>query len=425
MNKRIYWLFLLILISLVSIHCKKLTSFSDRGLTITINNEKLFLKLISLCNKFGDIIYVDTPIISISSRDSIILNSTKAGGIIGVKQSDGRYPVIDFKKARNAGSTQSGFIISGSNQYIKYLVIENAGDNGIWITGTNNIIDHVITRYNNNAGILLSKNANSNTLNYCYSYRNCDVPTKGQNADGFAIKLGANNTIFSYCFSWDNANNGWDSFDKRGDNSAIVTYKNSACWNNGNPDIFSGKYDYDNNKALDKKMWTIQQIMASDPNYENNYNKRNFSINNAKINGMNALDWINEADSYMNGNGFNFGFNTIVQSLDYCIAFDHKSRGFFNNDSPKRVGYFKNSISFNNYINYQLHYIFKEWKNMYTWNPKKLHQYQQSEILEYILNEHLYTKKIYDIREQIVKNCQANKFDDSINFDNIIKNIKY
>ena len=410
------------LISLVSIHCKKITSFSSKELTIDINNEKLFLNYISLLNKFGYIIYVDTPVISISSKDPIILDSTK-GGIIGVKQPNGGYPVIDFKKARNAGSTQSGFIIRGDNHYIKYLVIENAGNNGIWITGSYNTIEHVITRYNNNAGILLSNDANYNTLSYCYSYRNCDVPTKGQNADGFAPKLGANNTIFRYCFSWDNANDGWGSFDKEGDNSAIVTYSHSACWNNGNPDIFSGKYDYDNNKTLDKGMWTIQQIMASDSNYEKNYNERNFSINNAKINGINAVDWINEADSYMNGNGFNFGVNTYVESVYYCLAFDHKSKGFFNNDSQKRVGYFKYSISFQNYINYQLPYIFTEWKNMYSWNPKRHHEYHQSQILNAVSSESSCNKKIYDVREKIVKNCQANKFDDSINFDNIIKNL--
>ena len=60
----------------------------------------------------------------------------------------------------------------------------------------------------------------------------------------------------------------------------------SACWNNGNTAIFTGKYDYDNNKALDKNLWTIKQIMASDPNFESNYNNRKFSIANAKIGGM-------------------------------------------------------------------------------------------------------------------------------------------
>ena len=87
---------------------------------------------------------------------------------------------------------------------MKYLIIQNAGDNGIWINGSQNTLDHIITRYNGDTGIQLSDNAYSNYLNYCYSYRNIDVPTYGGNADGFAPKLGASKTKFNYCFAWDN-----------------------------------------------------------------------------------------------------------------------------------------------------------------------------------------------------------------------------
>lgn len=133
---------------------------------------------------------------------------------------------------------------------MKFLVIQKAGDNGIWISGSKNTLDHIITRYNGDSGIQLSDNADGNYLNYCYSYRNIDVPTFGANADGFAPKLGASNTVFNYCFAWDNSDDGWDSYDKEGDNSASVTYKNSACWNNGNPDVFTGKYDLISNLLI-------------------------------------------------------------------------------------------------------------------------------------------------------------------------------
>ena len=66
-----------------------------------------------------------------------------------MKQPDGTYPRLDFRKARDAGSTARGLTIDGSNQYIKYLIVENSGDNGIWISGTKNVKDHVIARYNN------------------------------------------------------------------------------------------------------------------------------------------------------------------------------------------------------------------------------------------------------------------------------------
>ena len=42
----------------------------------------------------------------------------------------------------------------------------------------------------------------------------------------------------------------WDSYDKEGDNSTTVSYLYSACWNNDNPQVFTGKYDYDNKWTL-------------------------------------------------------------------------------------------------------------------------------------------------------------------------------
>ena len=40
--------------------------------------------------------------------------------------------------------------------------------------------------------------------------------------------------------------------------SSNVTFRHSASWNNGNVNVFSGKYDYDNGKTLDKNMLTTQ-----------------------------------------------------------------------------------------------------------------------------------------------------------------------
>ena len=105
-------------------------------------------------------------------------------------------------------------------------------------------------------------------------------------ADGFAPKLGPKNTIFNYCFSWDNSDDGFDSFDKNGDCTSIVTYLHSACWNNGNSDVFTGKYDYDNGKKIDKNLWTIQEIINSDENFEQNYKIKTFCTDNGKINGI-------------------------------------------------------------------------------------------------------------------------------------------
>ena len=430
MNKKLFTIFLILLISLDSISCKNLASFVDATITtINSDNQNELISAVSKLNKNGGVIYINTAIINISSKSTINLSGSKSGGIVGKKQPNGAYPRISFKKARDAGSTARGFTISGSNKYMKFLTIEHAGDNGIWISGAKNTLDRIITRYNNDSGIQLSDNADSNTLNYCYSYRNIDVKTYGANADGFAPKLGATNTVFKYCFAWDNSDDGWDSYDKQGDYSASVQYLHSACWNNGNPDVFTGKYDYDLGRGLDKNMWTIQQIMAADSSFETNYKNRKFNLSKGKIAGMSVSSWLSKAEGEMNGNGFKFGSKTTAQSTSvyrkavYSVAFDHKAKGFDNNNSQGCTGYIANCVSFNNNINYQLPYVFEKWASNWSWNPLKADQSKQNQGLHVPKDKKSATNSFYSIRNKIITNCAGSKFDDSVNFDNAIKNL--
>ena len=88
-----------------------------------------------------------------------------------MKQPNGQYPSLNFKKVRNEKKKLGGVRISGSNQFVKYLIIEFAGNKGIWITGYKNTVDHVISRYNDASGIQISHGADSNTMNYVYYYK--------------------------------------------------------------------------------------------------------------------------------------------------------------------------------------------------------------------------------------------------------------
>ena len=431
MNKKLFSIFFAVLLTIDTVSCKNLASFGDATITtITSDSQSDLKSAISTLNNSGGIIYIDTPKITVSYTSTFNLSGKKSGGIIGKKQSDGTYPVIDFQKARDNGATCRGFTISGSTLYMKYLIIQSAGDNGIWVSGSKNVLDHIITRYNNDSGIQLSDNADSNTLSYCYSYRNIDVNTYGANADGFAPKLGATNNVFKYCFAWDNSDDGWDSYDKEGDYSAKVEYLHSACWNNGNPDVFTGKYDYDNSKSLDKNLWTVQQLISSDSSFESNYKNKKFSISNGKIAGISASSWLSKAQGEMNGNGFKFGSKTTAQSSSvyrkavYSVAFDHKSKGFDNNNSQDCTGYIANCASFQNNINYQLPYTFEKWASNWSWSPISDHQKKQTQGLHYPESASQATKAFYAIRDQIINLASSNKFDDSINFDSTIKSLK-
>ena len=126
--------------------------YEDEIAKITEDKESALREAINILNKNGGTIYIDTPVINIKTKDKIKLTSTNPGGIVGIKQANGEYPRIDYKQSRDIGATNRAIEISGSNQFIKYLIIENSGRNGIYILGPKNIIDHVISRYNANSG---------------------------------------------------------------------------------------------------------------------------------------------------------------------------------------------------------------------------------------------------------------------------------
>ena len=200
--------------------------------------------------------------------------------IIGVQNADGSYPELDFSNfmAKYIGKASSdaaaGVRISGSNYTLQNLIIEHAPDNGIQIKGKsagNNKVSNCIVRYNNDAGLQVTAGAYRNTIEAVYSYRNCDVYTRGGNADILASKLGAGSgNTFTYCYAWDNSDDGWDSFDKAGDVTPDITYTNCAVWNNGNSDVFTGKYDFDHKKALDENLHLVQLIKAKDGSFASN-----------------------------------------------------------------------------------------------------------------------------------------------------------
>jgi len=112
--------------------------------------------------------------------------------------------------------------------------IQNAGDNCIAVSGSNNTFDQLVIHGCQDTGLQITasssdatndaKAANNLVLN-CDSYENLDQPTNGENADGFAAKLriGPGN-VFRGCRAWNNADDGWDFFAS----DDVVTVDN--CW---------------------------------------------------------------------------------------------------------------------------------------------------------------------------------------------------
>ena len=268
-------------------------SFNDEKeiKTIYSEDESEFIDAIDQLNKKGGNVYIDTPIINLNTQSSISINGQLPGGIIGKRQTNGEYPRINFI-IRNYKDIFPGFNIFGSNKFIEYIIIEHSPFYGISIYGNNNSLDHVISRYNYGSGFNII--GDFNTLNYCYSYRNFAANIYLVNADSFNI-LGEVNNIFNYCFAWDNANSGFNYISYL--NSSELNYLHSGSWNNGNVDIFIGKYDYYNGRPLDKNLWTIQEIMESDPKFASNYYNKKYNIDDAELGGFSVNEWISEVES--------------------------------------------------------------------------------------------------------------------------------
>ena len=419
-------IFLILLIFLDAVPCKNLVSFTTTTTiaTITSDNENELVDAIAILNKNGGTISISTPIIHIKSTCSLTLSGSIKGGIVGNYIAPGVFPVIDFSNC--ASNDNRGFKISGSSQFIKYLLIQYASK-GIWITGPSNYLEFTISRYNSDSGIFLSDNARLNSFHYCFSYRNGNSRDSCENGDGFTQMPDSNENVFHYCFAWDNYGNGWSLYDKEEDKTALTTILNSASWNNGNPEVFSGKYDYDNRWPLDKNLLTIKNIMDEDPNYESNYKNRKFAISPLGPYTKYFLNtWIPKA-KLEGGNGFKIG-SKIKQRVDYVkriinnsLAFDNKYIGFLSDDSETRFAAISNCISFKNNINYQMTNRLLGGNSNWSYDPIKSDQFKQNQAMKTPRNKDSATRSIYYKRDEIINYCRQNYIRDKVNFDNVFK----
>lgn len=341
------------------------TTSASNGTTVTSYAE-LMNAVQSAEKAGGGSIYVKGTTISCSSQLSLKASNANVS-IIGLKNSDGSYPVLDFSSFRSSyigkstSDSQAGIRISGSKYMIKNLIIEKAPDNGIQIKGSsagNNTIERCIVRYNNDAGLQITSGAYSNNVKWVCSYRNCDVYTLGGNADGFAPKLGAGKgNSFYGCYAWENSDDGWDSYDKE-TLTYDLSYEECAVWNNGDPTIFTGEYDYKKGNALDNNLLLVELIIKQDSNFTTNYVNGKFSLPTSSFistssGTLSISNWISKYDG--NPNGFKFGSanttSSCTRTVKNCLAFGHGKKGFDNNNSSCKAS-MVNTVSFDNKYNY-------------------------------------------------------------------------
>lgn len=150
---------------------------------------------------------------------------------------------IDFDGMEEVGSNR-GITLDGSYWHFYDIDICNAGDNGMLLSGDNNIIELCQFYGNHDTGLQLSRFNTSyaskdqwpsnNLILNCTAFNNKDEAT-AENADGFAAKLtcGEGN-VFDGCIAYCNSDDGWDLFAKTATGPiGQVTLKNCISFANG------------------------------------------------------------------------------------------------------------------------------------------------------------------------------------------------
>ncbi|MFC9915678.1 carbohydrate-binding protein [Streptomyces sp. NPDC127197] len=153
----------------------------------------------------------------------------------------GETPVLNFS-AQSESSSNRGLAVNGSYWHVSGIVVERAGDNGIFVGGSNNVFERTVTRFNRDTGLQLSRMASTtprdqwpsnNLILSAESHDNAD--SDGEDADGFAAKLTSGpGNVFRYAVAHNNIDDGWDLYTYADEGPiGAVTIEDSLAYENG------------------------------------------------------------------------------------------------------------------------------------------------------------------------------------------------
>ncbi|MBN2236922.1 MAG: Ig-like domain-containing protein [Bacteroidales bacterium] len=176
--------------------------------------------------KAGETIFLNGGVYTLTSGLGLSISGTSGNEIVILGQTDGASRAkLDFSSMSESSSNR-GISVSGSYWHIKGIDVVGAGDNGMFISGNNNVIEFCTFSENRDTGLQIGNGASNNTILNCDSYYNADSSI--ENADGFACKMDAGTgNKFIGCRAWQNLDDGWDGY-LRGNDNITTTYEN--CW---------------------------------------------------------------------------------------------------------------------------------------------------------------------------------------------------
>lgn len=219
----------------------------------------------------------------------------------------GESPVLNFSAMAEADANR-GLAVNGSYWHVYGLVVQRAGDNGIFIGGSNNIVERTVTQFNRDSGLQISRIASdtpqsqwpaNNLVLTSESHDNAD--SDGEDADGFAAKLTAGpGNVFRYTVSHNNIDDGWDLYTKTDTGPiGVVTIEDSLSYNNGT---------------------------LSDGSQAGNGDRNGFKLGGEDIS-VNHI--IRRNISYHNGkHGFTYNRNLGTMTISDNVSIDNTERNF-------------------------------------------------------------------------------------------------
>ncbi len=249
----------------------------------------------------GDTIYVRGGTYALSTT-IVLSKSGNANARYHLMAYAGERVLLDFSSMA-VSSNNRGIRLSGNYWHIMGLNIKGAGDNGMFISGSHNIVERSTFFENRDTGLQIGSGGSHNRIINCDAYFNVD-PTHGD-ADGFAAKLdvGTGN-VFSGCRAWQNSDDGFDGYLRAADN---ITTRLENCW------IFMN-------------------------GYLPNGRPSNGNGNGFKLGGGD------------NGNSDSLKHNV---TLTHCLAFDNRVKGFDQNNNRGSMTLY-NTTGYRNGANYSL-----------------------------------------------------------------------
>jgi hypothetical protein len=194
-----------------------------------VNTEDDILSVIASASA-GDMIYVRSGNYTFSTSIRMNANGQDGNMISFLVYPGDERPVFDFSSMSESSSNR-GVILSGDYWHVKGIEIYKAGDNGMHISGSNNLIEYCAFYENADSGLQIGNGGANNIILNCDSYFNADSSL--ENADGFAAKLdcGTGNKFIG-CRAWNNLDDGWDGY-LRGTDNITTTYENCWAFRNG------------------------------------------------------------------------------------------------------------------------------------------------------------------------------------------------